>query len=99
MSIEKSEINGNPNVGLYAVSTKNFTLIPDTLPKKFQSILEQTLKVPLVKMQSETTFIGALTVANQTGIVVSPRISLKSASAMEVSFSSLTSFSVMTSIL
>ena len=78
MSIEKSEINGNPNVGLYAVSTKNFTIIPDTLPKKFQSILERTLKVPLVKMQSETTFIGALAVANQTGIVVSPLISEQS---------------------
>ena len=75
MSIEKSEINGNPNVGLYAVTTKNFTLIPENLPQKFLSILEQTLKVPIVKIFSETTFIGALAVANQTGIVLSPLIS------------------------
>lgn len=74
MAVELYEVNGNPNVGLYAVPTDKYVLASEHLPENFLALLERVFKVELVIINFEPRFIGALALANQNGLVFSPII-------------------------
>ncbi len=71
MSIELIDFQGDPNIGLFLVSTDKFTLVPADITKNLKTTLETTLKVPLIEIIFDTKIIGALISANDNGIVVS----------------------------
>ncbi|MHA2364922.1 MAG: hypothetical protein ACXAC7_13280 [Candidatus Hodarchaeales archaeon] len=75
MAIDLTSLENNINIGLYALATDDFILIPDNLPKKFILSINRTLKAPVFEINFEPRIIGALAVANKSGIIFSPLVS------------------------
>ncbi|OLS19517.1 MAG: Translation initiation factor 6 [Candidatus Heimdallarchaeota archaeon LC_3] len=71
MSIELIDFQGDPNIGLFLVSTNKFILVPADITNNLKRTLEATFKVPLIEIVFDTKIIGALISANDNGIVVS----------------------------
>ncbi len=71
--IEKIDINGDPNIGLYGFSTEKYTLI-GYIDEEKQKTIKETLKTELINVRiNNTNFIGIFAVGNSHGIIV-PKI-------------------------
>ncbi len=63
--------NKNPNVGVVARVNDNTALVPSSCPKDFSSTLQEELEVEVLKTNIYgTSLIGAMTVMNNTGILL-----------------------------
>jgi translation initiation factor 6 len=71
MSIELLDFHGDPNIGLFLVSTDKFTLVSAEITNNTKKTLESVLKVPVIKINFDTKIIGALITANNNGIIAS----------------------------
>lgn len=74
MTIELATLKGNTNVGLYAVPTDQFVIVPSILPDRFSETAGRVLGVEQVLVDVEPSIIGALIIANTHGLVLSPII-------------------------
>lgn len=72
MSVERTVVYGNPNVGVYVFTTESFSLIPKDVPDKFERLVEETLKVPAYRVSiSESPLIGVFMAGNSNGLILS----------------------------
>ncbi|HDI31492.1 MAG TPA: translation initiation factor IF-6 [Thermofilum sp.] len=72
MSVERTALFGNPNIGVYVFATESFSLIPRDSPEKFERVVEETLKVPVYRVSvSESSLIGVFVAGNSNGLVLS----------------------------
>ena len=71
MSIELIDFQGDPNIGLFLVSTDKFVLVPADITNNLKKTLETTFKVPVFEIIFDTKIIGALVSANDNGIIFS----------------------------
>jgi len=69
--MDKATINKSPNIGLYALATDNYCLVPyQTLPEEIQKITD-ILKVPVHKISiAGTDLIGVFCAANNNVLLV-----------------------------
>lgn len=71
MSVSLLSIQGSPNVGIYALATNRYVLAPPKTSESKARILEETLKVPVVKTTlAGTILLGVFAAANSNGIVL-----------------------------
>jgi len=69
-------IQGSPNVGIYALATNNFVLAPPKTSDFRVRILKETLKAPVCRMNlAGTILLGVYAAANSNGIVVPSLVS------------------------
>jgi len=72
LSVERTALFGNPNIGVYVFATESFSLIPRDSPEKFERVVEETLKVPVYRVSvSESSLIGVFVAGNSNGLVLS----------------------------
>ncbi len=80
--IRRLNFFGNPNVGVYAVATDKFVIVPRKLPRRTQRAIENVLSVPVVSTDiGQSRIVGVLIAANSQGICV-PSYAMES----EISF-------------
>ena len=73
--LKRVDIVGNPNVGVFVLTTDDMAIVPYTLLYEKADIIKETLDVDVVKSSiSGSSLIGSLAVANSNGIVVSPHV-------------------------
>ena len=73
--LKRTDIVGNPNVGVFILATDDIAVAPYNLPDEKADIIRQTLEVDVIKSSiSGSSLIGSLAVANSNGIVVSPHV-------------------------
>ncbi len=75
MTVELAQFAGNINIGLYSVTTDNYSLVADNLPDKFKETLYRALKTEIFSFNFDPTIIGALIKGNEKGLVLSSIIS------------------------
>jgi translation initiation factor 6 len=72
MRIEKTDFFNNPNIGLFGFATDKFCVLGNFPSDKYAKMLENTLKVPVIKARMMgTTLAGIFSAGNSHGIVVS----------------------------
>ena len=73
--LKRVDIVGNPNLGVFILTTDDMAIVPYTLLDEKADIIKETLDVDVVKSSiSGSSLIGSLAVANSNGIVVSPHV-------------------------
>ena len=73
--LNRVDIVGNPNVGVFILATDDVAIVPYSLLDEKAEIIKETLDVDVVKASiSGSSLIGSLAVANSNGIVVSPHV-------------------------
>jgi len=71
LTISRLNIQGSPNVGIYALATNSFVLTPPKTSDSKVRILKETLKAPVYRMNlAGTILLGVYAAANSNGIVV-----------------------------
>lgn len=71
MVVIRTNFNGNPNLGVYAVATDKYVLVRFDLYKKTLDKLKNTFKVPVLRIKiAESPIIGIFAVGNSNGILV-----------------------------
>ncbi|NVM31769.1 MAG: translation initiation factor IF-6 [Candidatus Helarchaeota archaeon] len=69
--IRRINFFGNPNVGVYALTTEKFAMVPRKLQKRVRKNIERILDVPAINTDiGQSRLIGVLAVANSNGICV-----------------------------
>lgn len=67
----RTNILGSPNIGVYALATNNFVLVPPGISNTKVRGIEKALEAPATKATlGSTTLLGVLAAANSNGIVV-----------------------------
>ena len=71
MPLERITIWGSPNIGVFALATEKFAIVPaGTSPRKIE-LVENTLKVPVMALDvGESKLVGVLASANSNGILL-----------------------------
>ncbi len=78
MVIHIMDLQGSPNIGVYTLTTNNFTIIPVKLSKSKNHKICESLKVEIMETTFGGTFlIGVLASANSNGIVMPHYVSDK----------------------
>lgn len=75
MTVELAQFSGNINIGLYSVTTDNYSIVADNLPDKFKETLQRVLKTDVYSFNFDPTIVGALIKSNENGLVLSSIIS------------------------
>ena len=71
--IKRLNFFGNPNVGVYALATDNFIIVPRKLPKRVRNQIGTYLGTQVISTDiGQSRLIGVLVAANARGIVVPP---------------------------
>jgi len=72
IAIEKADILGNPNIGVYVFANNEVAIAPPTIPREFEEILIRTLRVKsVVKTKvGDTVLPGVMIAGNDKGILV-----------------------------
>lgn len=69
-------ISGTPNIGVYALTTNDFTLVPLGTPTSKVKSIEQCLGTKVIRLNpGGTRLIGVLGVANSSGIILPDLVS------------------------
>ena len=89
MTVELAQFEGNINVGLYSVTTDEFSIIADSLPVKFKDTLKRVLHTDVYSFTIDPTIVGALIKANSNGLVLSSIISQDVEDSLKKSFPDL----------
>lgn len=78
MHLLLTNINGNPNVGLYGFANNRYALVGQEVPKQLAEQMGQVLKVPVHRITiAGTSLVGAFVAGNDHSIVV-PSITFES---------------------
>ena len=73
--LNRVDIVGNPNVGVFTLATDDLAIVPYNLLDEKADIIKETLDVDVVKSSiSGSSLIGSLAVVNSNGMVVSPHV-------------------------
>lgn len=75
MTVELAQFSGNINIGLYSVTTDNYSIVANTLPDKFKEALKRVLQTDVHSLNFDPTIVGALIKGNSNGLVLSSIIS------------------------
>lgn len=87
LAIAQIDISGNPYIGIFCAVNENIGLAPFDLPKSFQEILKQTLKLDVVLTSvAGSKLIGALLALNSNGVVVNDLVETKEVSKLKEHF-------------
>lgn len=71
LAIARVNFLGNPNIGVYALSTDTHALVPPGLPKRVKSEVERTLSVKIAEATIlQTTLLGILLAGNTSAMIV-----------------------------
>jgi translation initiation factor 6 len=71
LTFSRLNIQGSPNLGIYALATNSFVLAPPKTSDSRVRILKETLKAPVYRMNlAGTILLGVYAAANSNGIVV-----------------------------
>lgn len=71
--LKRTDIIGNPNVGVFILTTEDIAIVPFNLLDDKVDIIKEALEVDVVRSSiAGSNLIGSLAVANSNGIVVSP---------------------------
>lgn len=71
--IKRLNFFGNPNVGVYALATDKFVIVPRKLPKRTRKSIEEILNTPVIATDiGQSRILGVLVAANSNGICVPP---------------------------
>lgn len=71
MVVIRTNFNGNPNLGVYAIATDKYVLVRFDLHQKTVEKLEDVFKVPVLKAKiADSPIIGVFAVGNSNGILV-----------------------------
>ncbi len=71
MPLYRTSLLGSPNVGVYALATENFVLVPIGLSDTKVRRVEKALEAPVTRATlGSTTLLGVLAAANSNGMVV-----------------------------
>lgn len=78
MHLIKGTIKGSPFIGIHALATDSYCLVPKGIYKKEALKLKEALELELIKAQiGATSLIGCLAAGNKKGLVVSSIIEEK----------------------
>ncbi|MBQ3421561.1 MAG: translation initiation factor IF-6 [Romboutsia sp.] len=73
--LKRTDLTGNPNLGVYISVNDDVAIVPLNLPDEKQDIIRETLNVEVIKTSiAGSNLIGALSVGNSNGFLVSPYI-------------------------
>ena len=75
MTVELAQFAGNINIGLYSVTTDDYSIIADNLPIKFKESLQRVLHTEVFDFTIDPSIVGALIKGNSNGLVLSAIIS------------------------
>lgn len=71
MPLSRTSMLGSPNIGVYALATDNFVLVPSGLSNAKVRGIEKALEAPVTKTTlGSTALLGVLAAANSNGMVV-----------------------------
>jgi translation initiation factor 6 len=71
LTVSRISILGSPNIGVYALATNRFVLVPPGTADSKIRRLEKTLSAPVTRVTvGDTALLGALASANSSGIVL-----------------------------
>ncbi len=71
MAISRLNIQGSPNVGIYALATNQYVLAPPKTSDSKGRLLEETLKAPVIRTSlAGTILLGVYAAANSNAIVL-----------------------------
>ncbi len=71
MHLLKTNINGNPNVGLYGYCTNDYCLVGIEVPEEQAKIFEEVLKVPVHRLTiGGTSLLGVFLNGNSTKLLI-----------------------------
>jgi len=69
--IGRVNFNQDPNLGLFTIPTDEFCIVGNTIMKKDVKVIEEILKVKIVRATiSDTELVGLFSTANSNGIVL-----------------------------
>ena len=71
MTVELAQFAGNMNIGLYSVTTDNYSIVADSLPDKFVDTLKRVVHTDVYSFTIDPTIVGALIKGNANGLVLS----------------------------
>jgi translation initiation factor eIF-6, putative len=89
IAIEKADILGNPNIGIYVFANNEIAIGPPIIPPDFEELLIRTLRVKqVVKTKiSDTILPGVMVAGNDRGILVPRTIRDEELRAIKEGFS------------
>ena len=71
MYLEQGDLNGNPFVGIFAVTNDSTTFLPPDADKRFEKIVGTVLKTKVVKgIVCNSPLLGVFSCMNSTGVVL-----------------------------
>ncbi|MGZ7108391.1 MAG: translation initiation factor IF-6 [Methanobacterium sp.] len=71
--IRRTNLNGNPNLGVAICSTEKIAIVPTSLREAQEQLISDTLGVTTIRTPiSGSNLAGALAVGNSNGLLVSP---------------------------
>ena len=72
MKLLKTKINNTPYLGVYAVCTDDFCIVPSNILKKEEELLKKSIKTKIIKMSiNQSPLIGVYLLAHKNKVVVS----------------------------
>ena len=75
MTVELAQLAGNIIIGLYSISTDEYSFVADNLPEKFKETIQRVLHTTVYSFTIDPTIVGALIKGNSNGLVLSAIIS------------------------
>ena len=72
--VDKLAINGDPNVGLYAIATDKFCIVGKAVPKKIVEKFEEVFGVPVIQANIYGTGFAGLFMAATSKVLLVPDV-------------------------
>ncbi len=76
MVVERAMLYGTPSIGVFALATDEYVILPEDVPSKFISLIKEVLR-PKVVIQCNihgARIVGVLAAGNSKGLLLSPTI-------------------------
>jgi translation initiation factor 6 len=71
--LKRINLTGNPNMGVHISVTDQIAIVPFNFPEAMENILKEALDVEIIRTTiAGSNLIGALSVGNSKGLIVSP---------------------------
>ncbi len=74
MSVQLLSVENNPNIGVFALTSENMTILSKYFLEKEARIVEKTLRTKIIHVDAPLGIIGILGVMNSEGLVLSPAL-------------------------
>ncbi len=71
--IRRQNMFGNPNIGVYAVATDDYVIVPRQLPKRTRNAFEKILNAKVIATDiGQSRILGVLAAGNENGLCIPP---------------------------